>query len=92
MFGADHATPVILSLISSQNNACPYRCSSGSRVIDVRVGVIAFEDFGGRLQTWERRFADIVKRSQTPLRIQIAVGTYGDVLHWLESGLIDARF
>ena len=55
----------------------------------VTVGVVAFEDFHDEFEKWNRILPDI-GRTQTPaLRFKLAVGTYGDLLHWLDKGLVD---
>jgi predicted acylesterase/phospholipase RssA/ABC-type phosphate/phosphonate transport system substrate-binding protein len=54
----------------------------------IRVGVVAYEDFTEEAARWEEVFAEL-SRAEPALRFEIAVGTYGDLLHWMEQRLID---
>ncbi|MFP6676763.1 MAG: hypothetical protein VB878_16895, partial [Pirellulaceae bacterium] len=56
--------------------------------IDVRVAIVAYEDFEQELERFETLFAEISKRD-AGLRFRLAVGSYGDVLHWMDRGLTD---
>jgi predicted acylesterase/phospholipase RssA/ABC-type phosphate/phosphonate transport system substrate-binding protein len=55
----------------------------------VRVGVVAYEDFAAELGRWREVFAEVAGRHDPPLEVEIAAGTYGDLLHWMERGLVD---
>ena len=55
--------------------------------VDVRIGIVAFGDFGKELQRCEQLFSGL--SSQLPIRLQVAIGTYGDLLHWMDRGHID---
>ncbi len=56
--------------------------------IDVRVAIVAYEDFEQELERFETLFAELSKRD-AGLRFRLAVGSYGDVLHWMDRGLTD---
>jgi len=56
--------------------------------IDVRVGIVAYEDFHGELEHFEQFFAELSRRDPA-LHFQLAVGSYSDVLHWLDRRLVD---
>ena len=58
------------------------------RVTITRVAVVAYEDFHGEFEQFGRVFADISRRDPT-MRFQLAVGSYGEVLHWLDRELVD---
>jgi predicted acylesterase/phospholipase RssA len=51
--------------------------------------VVAFEDFDREYDKWEAVLADFGRRSNPPLKFQLAVGTYGDLLHWMDQQLVD---
>ncbi len=55
----------------------------------VRVGIVASEDYGHRRATWEGIFAAVGRMHDPQLQFELAAGTYGDVLHWLERGSVD---
>ena len=56
--------------------------------IDVRVGIVAYEDFREEYRQFESIFAEFTRRDPT-LRFQLAVGSYGHVIHWLDRQQID---
>ena len=56
--------------------------------IDVRVGIVAYDDFDDRLDDYERLFRETIPSDES-IRFRIAPGSYGDVLHWLDQGLVD---
>ncbi|HEV3003668.1 MAG TPA: patatin-like phospholipase family protein, partial [Pirellulales bacterium] len=57
--------------------------------IDVRVGVVAFQDFQTSMAQYQRLFRELADGFERPVRFKLAIGTYGDVLHWLDRGLVD---
>lgn len=57
----------------------------GSRL---RVGIVGYEDFHGEYAQFEAIFSGIAERDPT-MRFQLAVGSYGQVLHWLDRQQID---
>lgn len=56
---------------------------------ELRVGLVAYEDFDAEYRRWQRVFAAIGPKHEPPLRFRLAVGTYGDVLHWLRRDMVD---
>src|SRR6185437_11927778 len=57
--------------------------------IDVRVGVVAYQDFDRGAAEFERLFDDLARSIERPVRFRLAIGTYGDVVYWLDKQLID---
>ena len=55
----------------------------------IRVGVVAFEDFDKEFDRWNHVFAQLERDTKTDLEFDLAVGTYGDLLHWMEKGFVD---
>lgn len=58
-------------------------------VVEVRVGVVAYEDFGRGAAEFERLFNELAETIERPVVFQLTVGTYGDIIYWLDKGLID---
>jgi len=61
---------------------------TSSPQINVRVAIVAYEDFHGELEHFEHLFAEL-SRQEPALSFQLAVGSYGDVLHWMDRRLVD---
>jgi predicted acylesterase/phospholipase RssA/ABC-type phosphate/phosphonate transport system substrate-binding protein len=57
--------------------------------LEVRVGVVAYQDFDRQAADFERLFADLATSLERPVSFQLAIGTYGDIIHWLDKGSID---
>ena len=57
--------------------------------LEVRVGLLAYEDFRQEVQDYDRLFAKLSQTSTSPVRFRLATGTYADILHWLDGGRID---
>ena len=57
--------------------------------LEVRVGVVAFEDSARTASDYERLFQELTADVERPVRFRLAVGTYGDVLYWLDRQLVD---
>ena len=55
---------------------------------DVRVAIVAYEDFHGELEQFRQLFGDLAERDPT-FHFQLAVGTYSEVLHWMDRRLVD---
>jgi predicted acylesterase/phospholipase RssA/ABC-type phosphate/phosphonate transport system substrate-binding protein len=60
-----------------------------ARPVELRVGIVAFQSFQTSIDPYERLFRDLADDFDRPMRFRLAIGTYGDVLHWLERGLVD---
>jgi predicted acylesterase/phospholipase RssA len=56
---------------------------------EVRVAIVAHGDFQTEADRFEQLFAKISGR-HPEIRFQLAFGSYGEVLHWLERRLVDA--
>lgn len=61
---------------------------SDTEPIDIRVGIVAYEDFQEEYIQFESIFAEFSRRDPG-MRFKLAVGTYGHVLHWLDRQQID---
>lgn len=57
--------------------------------IEVRVGVVAYQDIEQDFEEFERLFGDLAQAVDRPMQFRLAVGGYGDVLYWLDKQLID---
>lgn len=57
--------------------------------IEVRVGVVAYQDFGRGEAEFERLFGDLAQEIESPVVFRLTIGTYGDIIYWLDKGLID---
>ncbi len=57
--------------------------------LEVRVGLLAYGDFHQELRDYDRLFAELGRASARPVRFRLAAGTYADIEHWLDRGLID---
>lgn len=55
----------------------------------VTVGVVAFEDFDEEFAKWNALLPDLARGHEPALQFQLAVGTYGDLVHWLDGELLD---
>lgn len=56
--------------------------------INVRVAIVAYEDFHTELTRFEELFDDL-SHQDPELHFQLTVGSYGEVLDWLDRGLVD---
>jgi len=74
-----HVTTLLLALTVSQ---------SANEPVDVRVGIVAYEDFHDEYAQFAGIFAEIARRDPQ-LHFRLAVGSYGHVLHWLDRQQID---
>jgi len=63
--------------------------SVAAEEFDVRIGLVAFEDYQSRLDHWRELLTSATRGSDPAIRFHVATGTYGEVLHWLEAGSID---
>lgn len=55
---------------------------------NVRVAIVAYEDFHAEVEYFEHLFAKLSQQDPA-LRFKLALGSYGDVLHWIDRQLID---
>jgi len=61
---------------------------TSSPQMNVRVAIVAYEDFHPELEHFEHLFAEL-SRQEPALHFQLAVGSYGDVLHWIDRRFVD---
>jgi predicted acylesterase/phospholipase RssA/ABC-type phosphate/phosphonate transport system substrate-binding protein len=57
--------------------------------VDVRVGIVAYQDFQHDFPNYESLLNELAKKSATRFKFHLAPGTYAEVLHWIERGSID---
>jgi predicted acylesterase/phospholipase RssA/ABC-type phosphate/phosphonate transport system substrate-binding protein len=57
--------------------------------IDVRVGVVAYQDSSSDIARFQRQLAELAAASPRPIQVRVAFGTYGDVLHWMNRKYVD---
>lgn len=62
--------------------------ASARAEIVVRVGIVAYEDFESELAHYEQFFSGLSAKD-SEVSFQLAVGSYGEVLHWVERQLVD---
>jgi predicted acylesterase/phospholipase RssA len=74
---------LLFCLLSAANNQPP------SATPDIRVGVVAYQDVDLGMHDFERLFDELAAASHHNVRFQLALGTYGDVIYWLDKQLID---
>ena len=61
----------------------------GKPAIDVRVGIVAYQDSRADMDRYREQLSRLASGSEVPLQIRFALGTYGDVVHWMDRKLID---
>ncbi len=57
-------------------------------VVSVRVAIVAYEDFHSEIRRMEDLLAAVAQANRS-LQFQIAAGSYADVAHWMQRGLVD---
>lgn len=57
--------------------------------VTVRVGVVSVEDYNKEHELWTRTLSQLAESSSHRLQFDLALGTYGDLLHWVEQGFVD---
>lgn len=71
---------------------CSATCLASPAVqpkLEARFGIVAYQDLADDLEYYNKLALELTQRSKVPLHIQVAAGTYGDVLHWMEREYID---
>ena len=76
-----------LSLISAMLISSGFGQTSSPQ-INVRVAIVAYEDFHAEVEHFEHLFAELSRRDPA-LRFQLALGSYGEVVHWMDRQLVD---
>lgn len=56
--------------------------------VQVRVAIVAYEDFHTEFEQFDELFAGL-SQQDPGLHFQLTVGSYGDVLHWIEQQRVD---
>jgi hypothetical protein len=79
----------VISTISLWALAAMLQTPPAEKPLDIRVGIVAFEDFREEFERTEKLLTELSAAHDSPLRFKLAVGTYGDVAHWLRHELID---
>lgn len=80
---------LFLSIAISAAASAARGAGSSQPPIEVRAAVVAFEDFHEQWRRWEELFAEFSRGHDPPLRFRVAAGAYGDVLSWIQRGLVD---
>ena len=57
--------------------------------IDVRIGIVAYQDSRAEVERFQRHLEELATGSPRPIEIRFAIGTYGDVMHWMDKKYID---
>ncbi len=57
--------------------------------LHVRVGIVAYEDFSIEFHKWEEILSQWQRKSDPPLRFDLALGTHSELLHWINNKWID---
>jgi predicted acylesterase/phospholipase RssA/ABC-type phosphate/phosphonate transport system substrate-binding protein len=56
-------------------------------LLDVRVGIVAYQDFQHELSRYQELLSKLARKKH--VRFRVAPGTYGEVLRWIDRGLVD---
>ncbi len=86
--------PILLACIATVARATDDK-SSAENPEDknlVRVGIVSFDDTAERRTRLHNLFRDLAAAAKDELRFRVATGTYADVEHWMQRGLIDLAF
>ena len=75
-----------LSLLALLGLVATVPSSLAAEPPEIRVGLLAFE---GQFEDWSSVLADF-EASDPGVRYRVALGTYAELLHWMEQGWIDA--
>ena len=75
--------------------SCPQWMSSrvacqSSSAVTVRIGVVAYEEFGQQRDALKAWLHQISASRNPPVRFQIALGSYSEIAHWMKQGSVDA--
>ena len=57
--------------------------------VDVRVGIVAYQDFAQDVDNYEQLFGALTREGDQQVRFRLAAGGYRDVLFWLDKQMID---
>jgi ABC-type phosphate/phosphonate transport system substrate-binding protein/predicted acylesterase/phospholipase RssA len=62
---------------------------TGAPPVELRIGVIGWESPDSQKAKFEQLFRRLSTSTGKSFHIRLAVGTYGEVLHWVDRGLVD---
>lgn len=82
------STMTVLALAALLQTS-PAAAPQSAAPLEIRVGIVAFEDFRGEFDRTEKLLTDLAAAHEAPLKFKLAAGTYGDVAHWLKQGFVD---
>src|SRR5262245_13825107 len=57
--------------------------------IELRVGIVAYQDSRADVDRFRQQLLELAAGSPRPMHIRFALGTYGDVRHWMDRKTID---
>ncbi|MBI3830123.1 MAG: PhnD/SsuA/transferrin family substrate-binding protein [Planctomycetes bacterium] len=79
------AAPANLQVLAQENPAP----ADSKPELTLRFGIISYEDAPEQAARYRELFQALSKARGTAVRVQIAQGTYAEVLHWVNRGLVD---
>jgi predicted acylesterase/phospholipase RssA/ABC-type phosphate/phosphonate transport system substrate-binding protein len=77
------------SILLSAIFLLPVSCSVSDSPIELRVGIVAYQDSRANADRFQRQLFELAAGSPLPMHIRFALGTYGDVRHWMDRKTID---
>jgi predicted acylesterase/phospholipase RssA/ABC-type phosphate/phosphonate transport system substrate-binding protein len=57
--------------------------------IELRIGIVAYQDSRADVDRLRQQLLELAAASPQPIHIRFALGTYGDVQHWMDRKTID---
>src|SRR5262245_19103658 len=57
--------------------------------IELRIGIVAYQDSRADVDRFRQQLLELAAASPQPMHIRFALGTYGDVQHWMDRKTID---
>ena len=81
----------ILVLCQAPSVLCqePTGVSESVLLKEVRVGVVAIDDFNAEQKKWSELLSELSSNQTPTVRFRLAIGTYADVRHWLDDATVD---
>jgi predicted acylesterase/phospholipase RssA/ABC-type phosphate/phosphonate transport system substrate-binding protein len=79
----------VVSALFLTTFACLFSLESVDAPIEIRVGIVAYQDSRADVERFQQLLQGLAAASPRPLEIRFALGTYGDVLHWMNRRYID---
>jgi predicted acylesterase/phospholipase RssA len=85
--------PILAASLVLAPTPAPAKGTTSPATIEIRLGVIAYEDSPGMVDLYRRLFKDLSaaqgSAGRPRLEARIALGNYGEVRSWVEKGLVD---